>query len=161
MKRLFGSHRQTIVYEKDGKVYLDKECKTPSLSTLEEFNTLSSDIRKNVKIIHLEVDMLKNEKGFTLIELLIVLGIIGVLGMMAYFKYYDQQDQQGFQLERATITIENLQKVVPGKIVGMQKDLRDKSYWIEIMYQGKVIIYSVTPETYYQLHTDMDLPLKK
>ena len=54
MRRLFGTHRQTIVYEKDGKIYLDKWCQTPSLCTMEEFNALSSDIRKNVKIIPTE-----------------------------------------------------------------------------------------------------------
>jgi len=186
MRRLFGTHRQTIVYEKDGKIYLDKECQTPSLCTLEGFNALSSDIRKNVKIISSngEITML-NKKGFTLFELLFVIAIIGILASFvpSFFRtsssennfpsggtltIEDQQKIPGGKIVsmpgRRTLkilTIEDLQKMPGGKIVGMQKILRYKSYIIDILYQKMVLTYSVTPETYYQLNVGMDLPRKE
>src|SRR3989339_262773 len=161
MRRLFRNHRQTIVYEKDGKIYLDKECQTPSLCTLEGFNALSSDIRKNVKIISSngEITML-NKKGFTLFELLFVIAIIGILASFVPSFFRTSSSENNFP-SGGTLTIEDQQKIPGGKIVGMQKILRYKSYIIDILYQKMVLTYSVTPETYYQLNVGMDLPRKE
>jgi len=89
---------------------------------------------------------------------LIVIAIIGIATLTAYPYFFGPSE--GFPFGES-LTIEELQKVPGGKIVGMQKNLYLASYRIEVIYQGKVMIYEVTPEMYHKLHTDMDLPLKE